>query len=205
MQTLLQDIRFGCRTLLRNPGFAAVVVLTLAIGIGANTAIFSFFDGVLLKPLPYADPEQIVMVWEKPPEGERNGISTLNFLDWKNQNTVFAHIAAITGGAETLTGVAEPVRLRGAQVSASYFEVFGIRAAIGRTFAPDEDTLGKHQVVVLSNRIWMSRFGGDKSIVGRTIGLTGKPYTVIGVLPPDSSFDRASPRYGLPWHSDPST
>jgi putative ABC transport system permease protein len=190
MQTLLQDIRFGCRELLRNPAFAAVVVLTLAIGIGANTAIFSFFDGVLLRPLPYEDPEQIVMVWEKPPGGDRNVISALNFLDWKKQNTVFSNIAAVTGGAETLTGIAEPIRLRGAQVSASYFDIFGIRAAIGRTFASDEDTLGQNQVVVLSNRIWVSRFGGDPSIVGRTIGLTGKPYTVIGVLPPDSSFDR---------------
>jgi putative ABC transport system permease protein len=190
MQTLLQDVRFGFRTLVKSPSFAVVVVLTLALGIGANTAIFSFVDGVLLKPLPYVNPQELVMVWEKPPQGERNVISALNFLDWKKQTTVFTNIAAITGGAQTLTGVHEPVRLRGARVSASYFDIFGIHAAIGRTFASDEDTPGKERVVVLSHRIWESRFGADKSIVGRTIGLSGIPHTVIGVLDSGTAFDR---------------
>jgi hypothetical protein len=190
MHKLLQDLRFGLRTLAKAPVFTAVVVLTLALGIGANTAIFSFVDGVLLKPLPYEDSDQIVMVWEKPPQDERNVISAQNFLDWQSQNTVFSRIAAVTGGGHMLTGVSESIRLRGSRVSAGFFEIFGIRAALGRTFATDEDQVGKEHVVVLSNRIWESRFGSDHAIIGRTIGLNGIPHIVIGVLPRDSSFDR---------------
>ena len=125
IDTLIQDIRFGLRMLAKNPGFTAVAVLTLALGIGANTAIFSFVDAVLLKPLPYSHPEQIVQVYEKPPHGERNSISTLTFLDWKNQNTVFEAMAAQTGDSMTTTGGDVPVELRVMRVSASYFGVFG--------------------------------------------------------------------------------
>lgn len=180
--TLLQDLRYGARNLAGQPGFSAVAILTLAIAIGANTAIFSFVDAVLLKPVPYRDPEGIVMLWEKPPGSDRNGISTLNFLDWKAQNTVFSHIAAFTGAQLTLSG-AEPQLLTGASVSASYFEVMGTQAILGRTFAPDEDQPGKEQVVVLTNRAWQSRFGADPGIIGRVLTLNNKPYTVIGVLP----------------------
>src|SRR5215467_2069975 len=134
------------RTLRKSPGFAAVAVSTLAIGIGANTAIFSFVNGVLLKPLPYSEPERIVRVLEKPPGGGRNGISTLNYLDWQKDNTVFEYMAAQTGGSVTLTGVTEPVQLRGSRVSPHYFDIFGIRATLGRTFAADEDQLGKQRV-----------------------------------------------------------
>jgi putative ABC transport system permease protein len=190
MHSFLQDVRFAIRTLAKSPGFTAVVVLTLAIGIGANTAIFSFVDGVLLKPLPFPDPEQIVVLWEKPPGGDRNVVSAMNFLDWKNQSTSFRGLAAMGGGGHTLTGIGEPVQLRGTRVSASYFDVFGIRSALGRTFARDEDEPGKERVVVLSNRLWQSRFGSDKGIIGRTIGLSGIPHVVIGVLPADSSADR---------------
>ena len=143
MSELLQDLRYGVRTLRKNPGFATVAVLTLAIGIGANTAIFSFVNGVLLKPLPYGEPERIVRVLEKPPGGGRNGISTLNYLDWQKDNTVFEYMAAQTGGSVTLTGVNEPVQLRGARVSPHYFDIFGIKAVLGRTFAADEDQLGQ--------------------------------------------------------------
>ena len=117
MNEVLQDLRYGLRTLRKSPGFATVAVLTLAIGIGANTAIFSFVNGVLLKPLPYGEPERIVRVLEKPPGGGRNGISTLNYLDWQKDNTVFEYMAAQTGGSVTLTGINEPVQLRGARVS----------------------------------------------------------------------------------------
>src|SRR5215510_14087740 len=144
MAELAQDLRYGMRTLRRSPGFAAVAVSTLAIGIGANTAIFSFVNGVLLKPLPYSEPDRIVRVLEKPPGGGRNGISTLNFLDWQRDNTVFEYMAAQTGGSVTLTGVSEPVQLRGSRVSAHYFDIFGIKAGLGRTFTADEDQLGKH-------------------------------------------------------------
>src|SRR5882672_11196116 len=132
--SLAQDLRFGSRMLLRNPAFAVVAILTLALGIGANTAIFSYVDGVLLKPLPYKNPERICMVWEKPPGGDRNGISTLNYLDWAGQNTVFDHLAAQRGDSVTLTGLGKPVQLRANQVSAGYFDIFGVQPAMGRTF-----------------------------------------------------------------------
>ena len=194
--SLKQDIRFGARTLLRNPGFAVVSTLTLALGIGANTAIFSYVDGILLKPLPYQHPERICMVWEKPPGGDRNGISTLNYLDWANQNRVFDHIAAQRGDSMTLTGADKPVQLRAAKVSAGYFEIFGIRAALGRTFVQGEDQQGKPHVAVISNKLWQSQFGGAKDIVGRKIILDAEPYEIVGVLPAESPFDR---RYSEIW------
>lgn len=190
MDGLLNDLRFALRMIRKSPGFTLVATLTLALGIGANTAIFSFVDAVLLKPLPYPNPEELVNVWEKPPQGDRNGISTLNFLDWKNQNAVFTAMAAATGGSVTLTGVDVPVQLRGVRVSAPFFDILGVRAALGRTFAPDEDQLGKEQVVVLSHRIWESRFGADRSVIGRKIHLDNKPYTVIGVMAGNSVLDR---------------
>ncbi len=190
MNSFLLDLRFAFRMIRNSPGFTVVSVLTLALGIGANAAIYSFVDGVLLKPLPYPHPEQILEVWEKPADGDRNGISTLNFLDWKNQNTVFTAMAAETGGSATLTGVDVPVQLRGSRVSARYFDIFGIKPFLGRTFAPNEDQPGKEQVVVLSNRIWQSRFGADRGILGRTIHLDSKPYTIIGVLPADDPHGR---------------
>ena len=129
-------LRHAARTLRQSPGFTIVAVLTLAIGIGANTAIFSFVDAMLLKPLPYPGADRIVRVMEKPPRGERNGISTLNFLDWQKDNTVFDFMSAQTGDAVTLTGGSEPVQLRGGLVSAGYFKVFGIEPALGRYVPP---------------------------------------------------------------------
>lgn len=192
------DIRYGFRMLAKNPAFTAVAVLTLALGIGANAAIFSFVDGVLLKPLPYPHPERIVRVLEKPPSGGRNGISTLNFLDWKNQNKCFEYMAAATGDRVTMTGSGEPQQINAQLGSASYFGVFGIDAVLGRTFAPDEDTVGKDQVVVLSNRSWQNRFGADPKIIGRQITLEGKSYTIIGVMPAGTVFDRTWAELWLP-------
>ncbi len=194
----MQDIRYAIRMLMKSPGFTIVAVLTLALGIGANSAIFSFVDGVLLKPLPYLDPDRLVLVWEKPPGGGINVISALNFLDWRDQNDVFSHIAATTGGSVTLTGVGEPRRIPGARVSAAYFDTFGVRAALGRTFAPDEDRPGKEHVVVLSHRLWANDFGGDPAIVGRSLTLNNEPFTVIGVLPEGSPFDRTFTRLWRP-------
>jgi putative ABC transport system permease protein len=190
MDSLLSDIRFGLRAMLRSPGFTVVAVLTLALAIGANTAIFSFLDGVLLKPLPYPEPDRIVNLWEKPPNFPRNSISALNFLDWKEQTTVFSQIAAVSGGGFTLTGSGAPERLNGQLVSASYFDLFGTSAVFGRTFALEEDQPGKERVVVLTHRIWTSRFGSDPAILNRSLVLDGKSYTVIGVLPAASVYDR---------------
>jgi putative ABC transport system permease protein len=203
MNGLLKDLQYACRTLAKSPGFTIVSMLTLAIGIGANTAIFSFVDSALLKPLPYADADRIVRVLEKPPGFPRNGIATLNFLDWQSQNTVFEHMAAQSGGPLTLTGFGEPVQLRGARVSASYFNIFGIKAVLGRTFAPDEDQRGKERVAVLSHALWVSQFGGDPKLVGRTIRLDGQPYSVVGVLPEGGTFDRSYDQIWTPLAFEP--
>ena len=189
MDLLAKDLRFAFRMIRRSPGFTAIAILTLALGIGANTAIFSFVNAALLKPLPFPHAERIVNVWEKPPGGDRNGISTLNFLDWKRQNTVFTAMAAQAWGSATLTGADVPVELRNGRVSASYFDIFGVKPMLGRTFAPDEDEPGKQYEVILSHRLWESRFGADPNIIGRSIRLNGAPYTVIGVMPP-GTYDR---------------
>ena len=191
MSLWLKELRHSVRTLRQSPGFTAVAILTLAIGIGANTAIFSFVDAMLLKPLPYPDADRIVRVMEKPPRGARNGISTLNFLDWQRDNTVFDFMSAQTGDAVTLTGASEPIQLRGALVSAGYFKVFGAEPELGRTFLPGEDELGKHHVAVISHAVWASQFGSDPSIVTRTVLLNNEPHTIVGVLPARSAFDRA--------------
>ena len=204
MSSLLRDVRHSVRTLRQSPGFTAVAVLTLAIGIGANTAIFSFVDAMLLKPLPYPDADRIVRVMEKPPRGERNGISTLNFLDWQRDNTVFDFMSAQTGDAVTLTGGSEPVQIRGGLVSAGYFKVFGAEPALGRTFLPGEDQPGKHQVAVISHSLWITQFGGDPTIVNRTVLLNNEPHAIVGVLPATSAFDRAPVQIWRPLAFKPS-
>jgi len=176
---------------LKAPVFFIVAVLTLALGIGANSAIFSFVDAALLKPLPYEHPERILQIWEKPPGGGNNVVSAMNFLDWQRQTTSVEAMTASTGGSLTLTGQGEPVLLRSGRVSAGYFDVFAVKPFLGRTFAPDEDTPGKEHVVVLSHRLWAAQFGSDPGIVGKSLTLNGEPYTVIGVMPARSAFDRA--------------
>jgi len=204
MSSLLRDVRHSARSLRQSPGFTAIAVLTLAIGIGANTAIFSFVDAMLLRPLPYPDADRIVRVMEKPPRGERNGISTLNFLDWQRDNTVFDFMSAQTGDTVTLTGGSEPVQLRGGLVSAGYFKVFGAEPALGRTFLPGEDQLGKQQVAVISHSVWVTQFGADPTIVNRTVLLNNEPHTIVGVLPATSAFDRAPVQIWRPLAFKPS-
>ena len=194
MTGISADVKFAVRSLFRSPVFTAVAVLTLAVGIGANTAIFSFVDGVMLKPLPYPEPDRLVQLWEKPPGGGRNGIASLNFMDWRKQNRVFSHMTALSGEAYTWTrpgDAGEPQQLRANLVSADYWEVMGVKPALGRPFAPDEDHPGKDAVVILSNRTWQSKFNSDPQILGRTIILDGAPFTIIGVTAPDTNFDRS--------------
>jgi putative ABC transport system permease protein len=191
MGQLGTDIRYAFRAMRRSPGFTLVAVITLALGLGANAAIFSFVDGVLLKPIEFPEPERLVQLWEKPPTGgPRNGISAANLLDWQAQNQVFESISAISGKPMTMTGSGEPQQIRTQTVSASYFDILKFKPALGRTFARGEDEPGKDNVVVLSHKIWQNRFGGDPAIVGRTLVFDGMPHTVIGVLPEGSSFDR---------------
>ena len=199
-----QDLRYAVRRLRNSPGFSTVAIATVALAIGVNTAMFSFVNGLLLRPLPYPEPDRIVRVLERPPGGGLNGISTLNYLDWASQNTVFEYIAAEAGWRATLTGRGEPVLIRAARASAHYFDIFGTKAALGRTFLPDEDQLGKDRVVLLSHVLWESRFGADPSILGRAIVLNGEAYTVIGVLQKGGPFDRAAAQLWTPLAFRPS-
>ncbi len=204
MSQLLQDLRYTLRTLRHSPGFTAVALLTLALGIGANTTIFSFVDGVLLNPLPYPDAERIVRVQEKRPDGGINGISTLNYLDWEQQNTVFEYLAGAQGWSPTLSGTDQPVLLRGSRVSPHYFDVEGMQPALGRNFREEEGQLGKDKVVILSHALWESRFGSDPAIIGRSIRLNGEPHLVIGVMPGGTVFDRTYAQLWKPLAFEPS-
>ncbi len=197
MSDLIQDLRFGIRTLCKSPGFAIIAVLTLAIGIGANAAIFSYLDGILLRPSPYAAVARMVRVLEKPPGGGRNAISTLNYLDWEKQNTVFEYLTAQVWGTVTLTGTENPEQVGCETVSLHFFDVFKDTPAMGRVFAPGEDRVGQDHVAVISHLFWMDRFGGDPNVLGRTLSLDGEPYTVIGVMP-SGIFDRTGTRIWRP-------
>jgi predicted permease len=194
---LSQDLKFAIRTLSQSPGFATVAIATLAIGIGANAAIFSYVDGILLRPSPYKDVARMVRVLEKPPGGGRNGISTLNYLDWEKENTVFEHMTAQLWGTATLTGQENPEQVYSEKVSLHFFDVFKDAPALGRVFAEGEDQVGRDHVAVISHKFWMSRFGGDPGAVGRTISLDGEPYTVIGVMPA-RIFDRTETKIWRP-------
>jgi predicted permease len=190
LETIIQDIRYACRALKKSPGFTFFAVLTIALALGANAAIFSLVDGVLLKSSGYSDPERIVQIWEKPPGGTRNGISAANYLDWAKQAQLFDAMAAVTSATMSYAGGGEPKSIRVGTVSAPYFDVFGVKAARGRTFARGEDQPGSEKVAVLTNRLWQSLFGSDPALIGRTILLDGAPYTVIGVMPGAGELDR---------------
>jgi putative ABC transport system permease protein len=190
IESTLQDVRYAWRTLRKSPGFTFFAVFTIALGLGANAAIFSLVDGVLLKSSGYLEPERIVQLWEQVPGGERNVIAPANYLDWAEQSRSFAAIAARTGGAMSYTGGGDVRSLRVNRVSAPYFDVFGIRPALGRTFAAGEDQAGQDKVAILSHRLWLNLFGADAGVIGRTLLLNGESYTVVGVLPASSEFDR---------------
>ena len=188
MESLLQDIRYGIRTLAKNPGFTLVAVLTLALGIGANTAIFTVVENVLLRPLPYPQPGNLVQIWNTyPPQVPRAALSPGDYADWRQQNASFSKMgcyAHISQGFN-LTGEGEPQRVLGSYASAGLFPLLGIRLAAGRYFVTEEDRAGSSPVVILSHHLWQSRFGGDPAVVGRTITLDSQRYTVVGVLPAD--------------------
>jgi putative ABC transport system permease protein len=191
VDNLLLDIRYALRQMWKSPGFSVTALLTIALGFGANTAIFSFVNGTLLRSLEYPRASEIVNIWEKPPGSQRgNRTSALTFLDWRKQNNLFSMMAAEIEGPLPLSGEGEPAVLRSARVSAQYFKIFGVNAALGRTFTSDEDSAGRDQVAIVSNRLWRGRFGGNANIIGQKLMLGGKPFTLIGVMPADSRFDR---------------
>jgi putative ABC transport system permease protein len=188
---VVRDLRHASRLLLYHPGFSAVAIATVALAVGANTAIFSLANGLFLRPMPYPDPARIVRVLERHPNGGTNSISTLNYLDWAKQNSTFEYIAAEAGWDATLSSGGEAVVIRAARVSPDYFRIFGVQAAEGRTFRPGDDQPGNDRVVLISHRLWESRFGASPGLLGQTIRLNGEAHTVIGVLPKGGPFDRA--------------
>jgi putative ABC transport system permease protein len=184
-----QDIRYGARMLRKNYGFTLIAVVTLALGIGANTAIFSVVNSVLLRPLPYKDSDRLMRIREtKMPQFPEFSVSPGNFLGWKADNTVFERLVAMRFSAFNLTNTGDPERLRGMKVTEGFFSMLGVQPQIGRDFLPEEDQVGKNNVVILSHGLWQRRFGGDPQILNQTVTLDGQSYTVIGVMPAAFQF-----------------
>jgi len=182
-----QDLKYGLRMLRKNPGLAAIAVLTLALGIGANTALFSIVNGVLLNPLPFPNSDQLVMLHESKPNFQAGAIPYLNFLDWQRENHTFASMALSRGYSFNLTGTGEPERLQGQWVTASFFGTFGVKPVIGRDFTSDDDQYGAGPVALISASLWKRKFGSAPDVLGRTVRLDGRGYTIVGVIP--ASFD----------------
>jgi len=215
MLTFLSDLRFGCRVLLARPGFTVIAVLTIALGIGANSSIFSFVNATLLKPLPYPEADRVVQFWETNPikgwNDDRVACAPANFVEWHQRSQSFAEMAAYyTGGHKTgdpkgislsdfyLTGGDDPVRLQGLRVVGHLFSVLGVPPEIGRMFRSEETWEGAH-VVILSNGLWHRRFGADPSFVGKDIPLNGIGTTVVGVMPASFSFPTREVDLWAPW------
>jgi predicted permease len=192
LEQLIQDSRYAFRALRRSPGYTAVAIITLALGIGANTAIFSVVHNVLLRPLPYANPDQLITISSFIPQMQARfpslPIRAVDFLELRRSSKALAELAAIADTEFNLTGAGEPERLFGARVSSNFFSMVGVEPVLGRAFAADEDVPGRDQVAILSHGLWTRRFGGDPTIVGRAISLNGQPFTVVGVMPEDFLF-----------------
>ncbi|MBD0372281.1 MAG: ABC transporter permease [Pyrinomonadaceae bacterium] len=201
MDTLWQDLRYGFRMLLKSPGFTLIAILALALGIGANTAIFSVVNAVLLKPLPYKDPNQLVILWEKSATQDTS-VAYLNFQDWRDQNQSFEQIAAFRRDSFNLTGAGEPERLAGRMTSATFFSTLGAKLFKGADFPAAEDRVGGQKVVILGYGFWQRRFGGDDSIVGKQLTLNNQSYTVLGITAPDFRFGSDTDIYTLIGQSD---
>src|SRR4051812_18058346 len=208
MDSFLQDARYAFRKLLRTPAFTAIAIGTLALGIGATTAMWAIVDGVLLKPLPYRDPASLVRVASIGKEGKPQSMSALDFIDYRDQSRSFVGMAAMEGNNENLVRAgSEPIRVNVAEVGANFFSLLGLQPQSGRFFMSDEDHRGSGRVVVLSDGMWRSRFAGDKSIVGKPISLNGRTYTVIGIAPPKFSYPSKAeawrPLVWEDWQIDP--
>jgi putative ABC transport system permease protein len=200
METLIKDIRYGVRGLLKRPGFTAIALITLALGIGANTAIFSVVNAVLLRPLPFRDPDQLVIVWEDATFAgfPRNTPAPANYVDWKTQNQSFVDMAASHETSFNLTGDGEPERVSAYSVSSNFFPLFGVQPLLGRSFSDGEDRPGTNKVAILSYSLWQSRYGGDRQILNRDIQLNGEKHTVVGVMPASFQFFESDVRLWVP-------
>jgi predicted permease len=185
METLLQDLRYGLRLLIKSPGFTAIAIVTLALGIGANTALFSVINGVLLSPLPFPQPEQLVTLHENKPHFEGGSVSYPNFRDWRKDNHTFSSLALARTYAFSLTGTGEAEQVSGEFISSEFFSVLGVRPVIGRTFSEDEERVGAGPVALISAGLWQRKFGSASDILGRGVTFDGRAYTLIGVIPAD--------------------
>jgi putative ABC transport system permease protein len=193
MTTLLQDLKYAFRVLLKNPGFSIAAIVVLGLGIGANTAIFSVINAVLLRPLPFPDSQRLVQIWHVPPQKSfpgmtRFSVSAANYVDWHNQSHAFENMSIYSFSSVNLTGGEQPEALQGAAVSSEFFSTLRSQPVLGRTFVPDEDQLGHNRVVILSHALWTSRFAAAPDIVGRTVEFDGQAYSVVGVMGPSFRF-----------------
>ncbi|HEX7289301.1 MAG TPA: ABC transporter permease [Candidatus Angelobacter sp.] len=200
MHILFQDIRYAFRRLRGAPGFTAIAVLTLALGIGANTAIFTVIEAVLLRPLPFRDPERLVLLSEKLPRFPIISVSYQNYQDWRSQSRSYTStgLGAVRNFQTTMTGSGEPERLPAQMASANVFELLGVQAAHGRTFLPEEDTAGAAGVALISHGLWQRRFGAADNVIGQSLTLDNRPYTVVGILPPGFQLLQQKPDVVLP-------
>jgi len=206
METLLQDIRYGWRMLAKSPGFAAIAVITLALGIGANTAIVSVIDAMLFHALPYRAPAGLVHLWETRPQREFTQMeaSYPNLEEWRRSNHVFSDLAGYTGMNLSLTGHGTPQRLFAGRVTANFFDVLGVSPFLGRGFRPGEDAPNAARIALLTYGLWQQQFGGDTGVVGRPLTLNGEPYTIVGVLPPEFQFaKRGNAQLWVPLNPNP--
>src|SRR5260370_13711954 len=183
MTSFWEDIRFGLRVLAKNPGFTAIAILTLALGIGANTALFSVVNGVLLNPLPFPKPDELVAAYAKSPTFAENSIAYPNFLDWQKDNHSFASLGAYRTDDYHMVGVGEPQRVHIHMISAEFFPALGLQPLLGRSFRPEEDKAGAGPVAILGDGLWKRKFGLSQYVLGKSIILNGKSYTIVGVAP----------------------
>jgi putative ABC transport system permease protein len=206
MEIFFQDLRYGMRSLLKKPGFTLTAVIALALGIGANTAIFSVINGVLLRSLSYADPDRIVMLWERSVTGTtaQNVVSPANFLDWQKQSASFEQMAAVGEQRVNLTGGSgEPEEIKIQFLTQGFFPALGVQALTGRTFLPEEDRVGNDLVIILSHELWQTRFGGDPAIIGQQATVNGRQRTIIGIMPPGFHFLDNQVKAWVPYALDP--
>jgi predicted permease len=200
VSSFAQNLKFALRQLVKSPGFTSIAVLILALGIGANTAIFSVVHAVLLEPLPFRDPDRLVQIWHVPPQSSfpgmtRFAVSAANFLDWQKQNDLFEQMSLYTGGGFDLMGTGKPESIRAGVVSSGFFSVLGVQPILGRVFTAEEDQPGKNHEVVLTWKLWQQRYGSDPNVIGRTMNLDGSPYVIVGVMGPKMN----KPDYAQVW------
>lgn len=200
LEQIAQDLRYAFRGMAKSPGFAATAVLSLALGIGANTAIFTIVNAVLLKPLPFPEPERLVQIWESQPTRgyPRNVINQHNFLDWRERTRSFESMAAIGDTTASITGAGDPVSVYALMVSPSYFDVLRVTPAIGRAFTSDEERPGNARSIILNHAFWQTRFGGDPGVLGRRLDINGSPGTIVGVMPANFRLPRTAPEIFVP-------